>query len=76
MRDRNFLVMDNSLGTEADLDELVSEDWMRNVFLWNPEEFAVTDDKRLVVLSSTGNYVQCPEGRFRVVWLHGSDCEG
>jgi len=62
-----FKVVDLQTGRQADTEEIVKEDWARNLVYTDIAGFAILEDGSLVLLDECGNFVHCPQGRFRIV---------
>lgn len=63
-----FLVIDNKTGKDANLDEILDEEWADSLIYCDIEGFALLQDGNLVLLDECGNYEYCPDGRFTVVF--------
>ncbi len=67
-----FNVIDTTTDDEPNYWELSTEKWVEEHLIWSDiEGFAIEEDGSLVLLDECGNYVYCPEDRFRVVVKEG-----
>lgn len=65
MSSQAFLLTEKD-GSAVDIHQVALEKWFP---AWaEPQEFALCDDSRVMLLDTTGHYYEAPAGRF-VVWL-------
>lgn len=67
-----FVVIDLQTGREAD-EEVIAlrEDWTEGLIYCDMEGFAIGADGTLYLLDECGKQVECPHGRFEIIWSDG-----
>lgn len=64
-----FDVIDPKTGTYPDLEHIArTEEWAQNLIPCDMEGFCINEDGNLILMDECGNYVYCPEGRFKVIF--------
>jgi hypothetical protein len=64
-----FHIIDKKTGKRADTYRIpLKEEWAKDLMWADMEGFAVLEDGRLFLLDECGGCVECPMGRFDVVW--------
>ena len=65
---KEFTVIDNNTGKQADQEEIaLNEEWADGLVYCDMDGFAIMEDGSLILMDECGKYAYCPEGRFTVV---------
>ena len=62
-----FTVIDNKTGKEPDIKEIIKEPWTKELLSYDIDQFALTEDGKLMLLDDCGGRAYCPEDRFAVI---------
>jgi len=71
-----FVVIDNQTGQEPDCEEIaLHEDWADGLIDCDMEGFAIQEDGTLILMDECGQFVYCPEGRFKVTFANPTESQ-
>lgn len=71
-----FNVIDLKTGEYPDLEHIArTEEWAQNLIPCDMEGFCIDEDGNLLLMDECGNYVFCPDGRFRVDYVFPVHCQ-
>lgn len=70
---RQFMVMDTSTGSEADIEEIaLNEPWAKNLIYCDMEGWYLGEDGSLMLADECGQHAFPPEpDRFKIIWIEG-----
>lgn len=71
-----FIVVDKKTGEEADIQQIIKEDWAQRLVPTEVLGFFISEDGTLYLADTHGNFVPCSCDRFKVVFTelwHASD---
>ena len=67
---KKFHVIDLNTGKEADTEDIaLNEEWAKALMYCDMEQFTLGEDGTLYLLDECGHWEECPEGRFKIVWV-------
>lgn len=64
-----FEVIDKKTGKEADIQQIVKEDWAQRLVYSDILGFLINDEGELYLADRCGNLIQCSYDRFKVVFV-------
>lgn len=63
-----FKVIDKQTGEEADIQQIVKEDWAQRLVYTDVLGFLISEDGALYLADACGNFIPCSYDRFKVVF--------
>ena len=69
----SFIVIDKQTGREANIGEIMKEEWASNLMRHDIEGFAIMESGGLALLDECGNWAYCPPDRFDIVFKGDDD---
>ena len=62
-----FKIIDNKTGKEPNFENICHENWTEHLLKNDIDQFAVTEDGKIILIDDCGNMVYCPKDRFTII---------
>ena len=62
-----FNVVDNKTDKEPNFENICRENWAKHLLKNDIDQFAITEDGKIILIDDCGNMVYCPKDRFTII---------